>query len=132
MPENITFSIISKIVPQKSVKVWGVFVLCLIFSAIGVGLSFLILGTTIQGYRLWGVGFVIAVTMLGINYGAKYASPESRESFTPVDFIQYLTQGFLWPSTWPALAEFLGVGKIEPPPEAVLHFIETIKFSLFA
>lgn len=74
------------------------FILCLLFSAVGVGLSFLVLGAAITGYRLWGVGLVISVTMLGITYGAKYANADARESFTPFDLIQYLSQGFLWPN----------------------------------
>ena len=61
--------------------------------------------------------------MLGVSYGAKYANPDARESFTPMDLIQYLSQGFLWPSTWPALATFLGVEKIEPPVKAALSYV---------
>lgn len=63
---------------------------------------------------------MLAVTMLGISYGAKYANADAREGFTPVDLIQYLTQGFLWPSTWPALAKFLGITSIEPPIKGAL------------
>jgi hypothetical protein len=109
-------------VPLGSVRVWAVFILCLLFSALGVGLSFLVLGTTITGYRLWGIGLVISVTMLGITYGAKYANADARESFTPVDLIQYLSQGFLWPSTWPALASVAGIQKIEAPQAGALLY----------
>jgi hypothetical protein len=69
----------------------------------------------IKGTRLWGFGLVIAVIMAGISYGAKYDNAHAREGFTPVDLIQYFTQGFLWPSTSPALATFLGITPIQPP-----------------
>src|SRR5688572_1951600 len=85
----------------KNVRVWGVFLLCLLFSGVGVALSLLAFGSTIKGFRLWGIGLAISIIMLGISYGAKYANNDARESFTPVDLIQYLSQGFLWPSTWP-------------------------------
>jgi len=107
--------------------VWAVFVLCLLCSAVGVGLSFWVLGGTVTGYRLWGIGLLIAVTMLGISYGAKYANADARETFTPIDLIQYLSQGFLWPSTWPALADFLGVSKIAPPPHAANILSEMVR-----
>jgi hypothetical protein len=106
--------ILAGLFPAQQVRVWAVFILCLAFSAIGVAISFLAFGPTIIGVRLWGVGLVISVTMLGISYGAKYANDNARESFTPVDLIQYLSQGFLWPSTWPALADLLGVQKVQP------------------
>lgn len=111
--------IMSNFLSSKQVRIWGVFLLCLLFSGIGVFLSLWLLGTVIKGYRLWGFGLVIAVTMLGISYGAKYANDDARERFTPVDLIQYLTQGFLWPSTWPALAKFMGITTIEAPAEGV-------------
>jgi hypothetical protein len=60
------------------------------------------------------------VIMLGLSYGAKYADGDARERFTPVDLIQYLTQGFLWPSTWPALAKFVGITIVETPVKADL------------
>ena len=104
-------------------RTWGVFLGCLICSAIGVGICFFVFGEKITGFRLWGIGLVISVVMLGVSYGAKYASPEARESFTPMDLIQYFSQGFLWPSTWPALADILGVHKIEPPIKAALDLL---------
>jgi hypothetical protein len=91
------------------VKTWVVFILCWLLSIVGVGASFLVLGSTISGYRLWGISIVIAVGMISLSYGQKYAKVESRISFTPVDFISYLIQGFLWPTTWPALAQAIGV-----------------------
>ncbi len=99
------------------ITVWIVFAFCLACSGAGVFLSFLLLGPRITGVRLWGVGFVISIVMLGISYGAKYANPAARRSFTPIDLIQYLSQGFLWPSTWPALADFLGVQELIPPAQ---------------
>lgn len=100
--------------------VWITFGLCLVCSCVGVGLSFLTFGTVISGFRMWGVGFAIAVVMLGLTYGAKYANADSRRTFTPVDFLQYLSQGFLWPSTWPALADFLGIDPLDPPASAAI------------
>lgn len=104
-------------------KAWGVFIGCLICSAIGVGICFWVFGGNITGVRLWGIGLVISIVMLGVSYGAKYANPHARESFTPMDLIQYLSQGFLWPSTWPAFAGFLGVEKIEPPVKAAFSLL---------
>jgi hypothetical protein len=98
--------------------IWTTFALCLACSVIGVILSFVAFGSAITGFKLWGIGLVISVIMLGISYGAKYASEQARREFTPVDLVQYLGQGFLWPSTWPALADRLGVDKIEPPDTA--------------
>jgi hypothetical protein len=121
-------TILGRYLPAENVKVWAVFALCLIFSGTGVGLSFFVLGATITGYRLWGVGIVIAVTMLGISYGAKYANADARTSFTPLDLIQYLSQGFLWPSTWPALAQFTGVGTIEPPVQKGDLLLEMLRW----
>jgi hypothetical protein len=101
----------------EGTKVWLVFLACLIVSALGVLISFVVFGSTITGIQKWAGGAVIAVVMLGISYGAKYANADARKSFTPVDIIQYLSQGFLWPSTWPALADFIGIEKIKPPEQ---------------
>jgi hypothetical protein len=107
------------VLENKQVRVWGVFILCFLSSALGVVLSFWLLGAAIKGYRLWGFGLVIAVTMLGVSYGAKYANEDARTKFTPVDLIQYLGQGFLWPSTWPALAHVLGIEQVAPPVQGL-------------
>jgi hypothetical protein len=106
--------------------VWITFALCLICSGVGVGLSFLAFGTVVAGIRMWGVGFAIAVVMLGLTYGAKYANADARRTFTPVDFLQYMSQGFLWPSTWPALADFLGVQSLEPPSTTWLPMLDSL------
>ncbi|MCB0746964.1 MAG: hypothetical protein KDC52_06110 [Ignavibacteriae bacterium] len=111
-------------------KIWIVFIACLICSAIGVAISFLLFGSTITRWQAYGVGLVISVTMLGISYGAKYANEEARKIFTPVDLIQYLSQGFLWPSTWPALAELLGFKPIEQPQDITLALIVQVEFIL--
>ena len=108
------------IVPPQAAKTWVVFLLCLFCSAVGVLLSFLVLGTTIRGYRLWGAAIGIAVIMLGISYAAKYSDVSARESFTPLDLLQYFGQGFLWPSTWPGLAATLGLPRIEPPEQVAV------------
>ena len=123
---------IATVVPPGSVWVWAVFIQCLLFTALGVGLSLLVLGTTITGYRLWGIRLVFSVRMLEITYGAEYANADARESFTPVDLIQYLSQGFLWPSTWPALASFAGIQKIEPPRAGVTRLFEFARQALGA
>lgn len=90
------------------VKIWVVFCACLLCSAIGVAVSLLVFGSQITNAQAWGLGLVISIVMLGLSYGAKYANEEARKSFTPVDLIQYLSQGFLWPSTWPTLASAVG------------------------
>ena len=107
---------IGAIVRLDVVKVWVVFFLCLLFSAAGVFISFVLLGSTFDNNKLWLVGILIAIVMLGIKYGAKHANAQSRREFTPVDLIQYTSQGFLWPSAWPSLATALGVSPIAPPP----------------
>ena len=127
---NLNSLVLSNLLSSKQVRIWGVFFLCLVFSALGVFLSFWLLGTVIKGYRLWGFGLVIAVTMLGISYGAKYANVDAREKFTPVDLILYLTQGFLWPSTWPALAKFMGITNIETPVKGVSLLQDVIQVLL--
>lgn len=120
----ITSKTIGSIFQLRDVRVWGVFFLCFLFSGIGVGLSFIVFGSTIQGFRLWGVGITLAIIMLGVSYSAKYANKNAREYFTPPDLIQYLSQGFLWPSTWPALADFIGIAKISSPTKsAFFNFI---------
>jgi len=96
-------------------RVWGVFLLCLIFSFAGVAASFWLFGGTITGLKAWPAVLLIAAVMLGISYGAKYANANARETFTPVDLVQYLSQGFLWPSTWPGLAKYLNIESIAPP-----------------
>jgi hypothetical protein len=116
---------------QESVKTWLVFILCWTFSIVGVGASFLVLGSDVAGYRLWGISIVIAVGMISLSYGQKYAKVESRTSFTPVDLLIYLIQGFLWPTTWPTLAKAIGVstaitGPAAPPAktsENILHVV---------
>jgi hypothetical protein len=108
---------------KHHLKAWSVFLGCLLCSALGVGICFWVFGGKMTGIRLWGISLVISIVMLGVSYGAKYANLDARESFTPMDLIQYLSQGFLWPSTWPALANFLGVEKIEPPIKAALSFV---------
>ncbi len=132
LEETIVASRLGRSLPVKQKKVWVVFFLCLVVSGAGVGLSFLVLGATFTGYRLWGVGTVLAIMMLGLSYGAKYANPNAREYFTPVDLIQYLSQGFLWPSTWPGLANFLGIPKIEPPVEGAALLLEFVQQAFMA
>jgi hypothetical protein len=101
---------------SEEVKTWTVFGACFISSAIGVGISFLVFSHTLSAVPTWLVGFVISVVMLGVNYGAKYASEDSRKKFSPVDLIQYLSQGFLWPNAWPALAAVFNMAVIAGPP----------------
>lgn len=105
------------LIPPEAAKTWVVFLACLVLSGAGVALSFVVLGAAITGYRLWGAGIAIAVIMLGISYGAKYSNASARASFTPMDLIQYFGQGFLWPSTWPGLAKFLGVPEVTGPEQ---------------
>jgi hypothetical protein len=101
---------------SETTKTWLVFLLCLGLTLAGVVVSFLVFGSTITGTKKWGVALVVSVVMLGLTYGAKYSNPNSRSDFTPVDALQYLSQAFLWPSTWPALADLVGIQKVAPPP----------------
>lgn len=100
---------------SETAKTWTVFGLCLLLTVLGVFVSFLVFGSTITGTRKWGVALVVSIVMLGLSYGAKYSNPDARTVFTPVDALQYLSQAFLWPSTWPALADLVGIQKVEPP-----------------
>ncbi len=102
----------------ETAKIWIVFLACFVFSLLGVFGSFLLFGNTITGTRKWGFAVVISVVMLGLSYGAKYSNADARMSFTPVDVLQYLSQGILWPSTWPALAKVMGVQAPEGPGKA--------------
>ena len=112
--------------PQKIVrrweqaKIWIVFGLCFVCSLVGVIGSFTLFGTTITGTRKWGFALVVSVIMLGLSYGAKYSNTETRKLFTPVDVLQYVSQGVLWPSTWPALAQLIGIQPIAGPAKAFL------------
>ena len=101
-----------------ALKTWAVFILCWSFSLVGVAASFLLFSATISGFRFWGISIVIAIAMISLSYGQKYAKVESRTSFTPVDLITYLIQGFLWPTTWPTLAHTIGIQSTITAPGA--------------
>jgi len=107
---------------SETTMTWVVFGLCLLLTVIGVFVSFVVFGSTITGTRRWGVALVVSIVMLGLSYGAKYSNPNARGVFTPVDALQYLSQAFLWPSTWPALADLIGIQKVEPPVHS--HLLE--------
>jgi hypothetical protein len=110
---SMTFALgaipIFAILQHETVRTWAVFILCWFFSFVGVGASFLILQSAIFGFKFWGISLIIAIAMISLSYGQKYAKVESRNSFTPVDLISYIIQGFLWPTTWPTLAKAVGV-----------------------
>ena len=78
LQSTVKFVLPPNMVPH--LKAWGVFLGCLICSAIGVGICFWIFGGKMTGVRLWGISLVISIVMLGVSYGAKYANPDSRES----------------------------------------------------
>jgi hypothetical protein len=63
--EFINLRLLGSVLSNMQVRVWSVFILCLLFSAAGAFLSFWLLGTVIKDTRLWGFGLVIAVIMLG-------------------------------------------------------------------
>ena len=67
---------------------------------------------------------------LGVSYNSKFSIEEARGNFTQPDLIHFLGQGFLWPSTWPALATFIGLERIDPPAETS-HLINSL-FALLA
>jgi hypothetical protein len=97
---------------------WGVFAACLGCSVLGVLASFFVLGSTISSTRLWGISVIIAVGMISLTYRQKYSVPASRISFTPMDAISYLIQGFLWPATWPSFADAIGFSTRLTPPSS--------------
>lgn len=96
-------------------KDWAAFIACFVSAIAGVAISFFVFGSEITGTRLWALALVIAIVMMSISYGAKYGNAASRDNFTPLDLIQYVSQGFLWPATWPTLADRLGIDPIAPP-----------------
>ncbi len=104
----------------EQAKIWIVFAFCFICSLLGVVLSFTLFGSTITGTRKWGLAVVVSFIMLGLSYGAKYSNIEARSIFTPVDALHYGSQGILWPSTWPALADLIGIQRITGPAKAAL------------
>ncbi|HEX9867022.1 MAG TPA: hypothetical protein VGC99_00255 [Candidatus Tectomicrobia bacterium] len=53
----------------------------------------------------------------GICKNPQYANPQTRLIFTPMDLIQFLSQGFLWPSAWPTLADTFGIDEVIQPPQ---------------
>jgi hypothetical protein len=109
-------SAVLKTIKSEVVMTWIVFIMCWTISIVGVVASFLVLGSSVTGYRLWGISVLIAIGMISLSYFQKYARLESRTSFTPVDFISYLIQGFLWPTTWPTIAKAIGVSSGITPP----------------
>jgi hypothetical protein len=116
----------------ETIITWVVFVLCLFFSLLGIGASFLIFGPSISGYRLWGIALVIAIGMISLSYGQKYTKLESRNSFTPVDLISYVLQGFLWPTTWPTLAHVIGISSQVTPPVGPKQTMLDVLVSFFS
>ena len=111
----------------RDMRVWAAFILCLAASGAGVALSLAVFGTTITGYRLWGAGIAVAIIMLGVGYAAKYSNQTAAASFTPMDLVQFLSQGFLWPSAWPAFAERLGVERVAPPVDGAASLLEFVR-----
>jgi hypothetical protein len=103
---------------QVRILTWFVFFGCLFFSALGAVASFLILGSTISVYKMWVFSVIIAVGMISLSYVQKYSNLASRTSFTPIDAISYAIQGFLWPSTWPSLAQAIGISSTIAPPSS--------------
>jgi hypothetical protein len=69
----ITASSFFSVFKLEVVKTWVVFILCWLMSIIGVGASFLVLGSTVAGFRLWGISIIIAIGMISLSYGQKYA-----------------------------------------------------------
>jgi len=119
---------------SDTILAWVVFLACAVCTAIGIFLSYKFI-TVNTAVNFWYVGIIITVGMLSLTYGAKWASEESRRRFTPIDLIQFILQGFLWPSAWPSLAAQLGVDtSIEPPksPETTMHLLETTHHLLLA
>jgi hypothetical protein len=96
-----------------------VFGLCLAFTLLGIGISaYVFPPTVIKGGQFYALLIVIAFVVMGVTYGAKFNNAATRNTFTPVDIIQYTIAGFLWPAAWPALAEKAGQVIIQPAPEA--------------
>lgn len=95
---------------------WRVFLLCLACTVVGVAVSLFVFPPIAQmsWMQTVAIGVIIAFVMMLVNYSAKSSNTATRDQFTPVDLLNYTVQGFLWPATWPALAEKLGQVIIEP------------------
>ena len=100
---------------HPQVQEWVVFAICFVATLVGVLISFLLFGTVIASAKFWPVALIITVVMIGISYGTKYSREISRRSLNPLELVHFLAQGFLWPSTWPALAAALGIVTIAAP-----------------
>jgi hypothetical protein len=113
---------------------WAAFLACLGCTAIGVALNFLIFGAQLTGTPGWVLTVVIALAMMSLSYGAKYGDAANRANFTPLDVLQYTSQGFLWPASWPALAHVLGIQPLTPPAVAAfpdgLHVVMQVMLGL--
>lgn len=111
------WTIVRALINSAALRTWVVFGLCVICTAIGVFISIRVFPPTgsLSGSQLLLLGVVIAAVMMLLSYGAKWADANSRLVFTPVDLLQYIVQGFLWPATWPALAEKIGQVVITKP-----------------
>ena len=97
---------------------WIVFGLCLAFTALGIAISYVVFPpTVVKGVGFYALGIVIALAVMSATYGVKYNNTTTRDSFSPLDVIQFTMVGFLWPSTWPSLAEKAGQVIIQPVPE---------------
>jgi hypothetical protein len=118
------------IIPSFNINipaVWRVFTLCLLTTIIGVAISLWVFppGEDLDWARTGALGLIIAFGMMLLNYGAKYSNSATRDSFTPVDLLEYTLAGFFWAATWPALADLIGAVKIErgEDAEAILRII---------
>jgi hypothetical protein len=111
----MVLSIGLKVSRSEDVRMWIVFLLCLLSTGAGVWFSFSLLGAGLTRTTLWQMSLVISAFMLLTTYAGKYAHHTARTSFTPLDILQTFTQGFLWPSAWPSIAHLTGVHSVGGP-----------------
>ena len=118
LPLSSVIGLLTGALNSVEIQTWAVFLMCLFFSIVGGFGSFLLLSSTLPRFKLWRISIIIAIGMIGLSYFQKYSNIDARTSFTPIDLITYLLQGFLWPTTWPTLASAIGVSSFITAPAA--------------
>jgi hypothetical protein len=82
----------------------------------GVFLNFVVFPPTVTGAPQWlSLGVLLTVFMLGIGFAARFAGTDAPTNFSAFDLIFFLSQGALWPATWPSLAALIGTPPVFTP-----------------
>lgn len=97
--------------PSGSFQLLGAAVVSTI---VGVFLSFLVFPPAVSGGLQWiALSLFLTVIMLGLSFAVRYGGTNAPTNFSAFDLIFFLSQGALWPATWPSLASLF---KVQPGP----------------